>query len=217
MEEKEESGEKAGKLPVLGRRVFLGSLVSGFFLSRVFAFQSPSQSERLLRPPGVVNDNDFQKKCVRCGECMKVCLQKCPVSRLFQGRAVRPLHAGPCAPSRILRIQLQPLRPGLPHGGHTEPAPGEKEEEIIGVAVIDQNHCLPYAKRMNCIVCEEHCPIPEKAIRSEVVEETDYNGKKMALKKPYIVDELCNGCGICENKCPVEGKSAIEVFSKKKG
>jgi Pyruvate/2-oxoacid:ferredoxin oxidoreductase delta subunit len=31
-----------------------------------------------------------------------------------------------------------------------------------------------------------------------------------------MVDELCNGCGICENKCPLEGKSAIEVFSHRK-
>jgi translation initiation factor RLI1 len=69
---------------------------------------------------------------------------------------------------------------------------------------------------MNCIVCEEHCPIPEKAIRSEIVEDTDYTGKKITLKKPYIVDELCIGCGICENKCPLEGKSAIEVYAKKK-
>lgn len=92
----------------------------------------------------------------------------------------------------------------------------KKKKSIIGLAVIDKNHCLPYAKKMNCIVCEEHCPIPEKAIRSEVVEERDYNGKKITLKRPYIVDELCNGCGICENKCPLEGKSAIEVFAKKK-
>jgi ferredoxin len=30
-----------------------------------------------------------------------------------------------------------------------------------------------------------------------------------------VVDELCNGCGICENVCPLEGKAAIEVFAVK--
>lgn len=92
-----------------------------------------------------------------------------------------------------------------------------KQRSIIGTAVIDKNICLPYAKKLNCIVCEEHCPIPEKAIRFETVEEIDHTGKKVTLKRPYIVDELCNGCGICENKCPLEGRSAVEVFARKKG
>jgi Pyruvate/2-oxoacid:ferredoxin oxidoreductase delta subunit len=92
----------------------------------------------------------------------------------------------------------------------------EKKQSIIGLAAIDKNHCLPFAKKINCIVCEEHCPIPGKAIRFETITDADYTGKKVILKRPYIVDELCNGCGICENKCPLEGKSAIEVFSHRK-
>jgi Pyruvate/2-oxoacid:ferredoxin oxidoreductase delta subunit len=31
-----------------------------------------------------------------------------------------------------------------------------------------------------------------------------------------VVDELCNGCGICEYVCPLEEKAAIEVFPKVK-
>ena len=68
---------------------------------------------------------------------------------------------------------------------------------------------------MDCIVCEEHCPIPQKAIRSEVVKLPDFNGRQIKVKMPYVVDELCNGCGICENVCPLEGKSGIEVFAVK--
>ena len=33
--------------------------------------------------------------------------------------------------------------------------------------------------------------------------------------EPYVVEELCNGCGICENVCPLEGKSGIEVYAVK--
>lgn len=40
-----------------------------------------------------------------------------------------------------------------------------------------------------------------------------FDGREVAVKMPYVVDELCNGCGICENVCPVDGKSAIEVFA----
>jgi polyferredoxin len=210
------TSKKVRPLPVLERRVFIGSLLSGLFLSRIFAFQVSSQSERLLRPPGVANENDFQKKCTRCGECMKVCPRnalypdyfKAGLYGLFMPVIVPRL--GYCEYNCNLCGQVCPTAaiPNLPLE--------KKKKSIIGLAAIDKNRCLPHAEKMNCIVCEEHCPIPEKAIRSEIVEDTDYTGKKITLKKPYIVDELCIGCGICENKCPLEGKSAIEVYAKKK-
>jgi ferredoxin len=91
----------------------------------------------------------------------------------------------------------------------------EKKREVIGKAVFDKNHCIPFARRIDCIVCEEHCPIPQKAIRSEILTMTGFDGRKRQVKAPYVVEELCNGCGICEKVCPLEGKSAIEVFAVK--
>ena len=91
----------------------------------------------------------------------------------------------------------------------------EKKRQVIGKAVFDKNHCIPFAKRIDCIVCEEHCPIPQKAIRSETVTLAGFDGHPVKVKMPYVVDELCNGCGICENVCPLEGKAAIEVFAVK--
>jgi Pyruvate/2-oxoacid:ferredoxin oxidoreductase delta subunit len=92
----------------------------------------------------------------------------------------------------------------------------EKRKAVIGQAVLDKNHCLPYARKMNCMVCEEHCPIPNKAIRFESIDDTDVNGKKINIKRPYVVEELCNGCGICEFVCPVEEKAGIAVFKNSK-
>lgn len=205
-----------GAKPVLGRRVFLGSLLSGFFISRVFAFQSPDHHERLLRPPGVKDERDFLKKCVRCGECIKVCLR----SALYPDYLKAGLY-GVFMPVVIPRLGYCEYNCNLcgqvcPTGAIPNLALEKKKKSVIGIATFDKNHCLPYAKKINCIVCEEHCPIPEKAIRFEVVEEKDYSGKIVTLKRPYIVEELCNGCGICENKCPLEGKSAIEVFAQRK-
>ncbi len=206
--------DKANKAPVVvGRRVFLGGLLSGFFVSKIFSFQTPAARERLLRPPGVTKDDEFLKKCVRCGECMKVCLRSALYPALFQtgfyGMFMPVLipRLGYCEYNCNLCGQVCPTGaiPNLPLE--------QKKKSIIGLAVVDKNRCLPYAKRIKCIVCEEHCPIPDKAIKFEISEEFDYSGNRVTLKKPYVVDELCNGCGICENKCPLEGKSAIEVYS----
>ena len=61
------------------------------------------------------------------------------------------------------------------------------------------------------MVCEEHCPTPDKAI---VFREDNFiksNGEVVVTKYPYVVEDLCIGCGICETKCPVVGDSGIFV------
>jgi len=197
------------------RRVLLGGMLSGFMLSGLFRFRGPEAQARVLRPPGVTSEDEFLKKCVRCGECLKVCLTGALYPALGQAGVegiYTPLvtpRLGYCEYNCTLCGQVCPTAaiPELPVA--------EKRRAVIGKAVLDKNHCLPYAKRTNCIVCEEHCPIPQKAIRSEIVEELDPQGNPVRLQKPYVVEELCNGCGICENVCPLEGKSGIEVFAVK--
>ncbi len=204
------------KSPVLERRVFIGGLLSGFLLSRSFAFKSPLRQQRLLRPPGVLDEDDFQKKCVRCGECMKVC----PRNALYPDYSHSGLY-GLFTPVVIPRLGYCEYNCNLcgqvcPTGAIPNLHLETKKKHVIGLAVLDKNLCLPYAKKTNCIVCEEHCPIPEKAIKFESIKETDRSGRKIILKQPYVVDALCIGCGICENKCPLEGKPAIEVFAATK-
>jgi ferredoxin len=41
------------------------------------------------------------------------------------------------------------------------------------------------------------------------------DGRTVQVLVPYVVDEICNGCGICEYVCPLEGKSGIEIFAVK--
>ena len=210
------SSAGAEKQPVLSKRILLGSLFSGIFLSKAFSFRQPEKDHRLLRPPGVTSESEFLKKCVRCGECMKVCLR----SALYPDLA-RAGITGIFMPVIIPRLGYCEYNCTLcgqvcPTGAIPKLSPEKKKKSVIGTAVVDRNLCLPYAKKLNCIVCEEHCPIPEKAIRFETVSDVDYQGRKVILKRPYVIDELCNGCGICENKCPLEGRSAIEVFAGKK-
>jgi ferredoxin len=197
------------------RRVFIGGLAGGLLLARLFRFRDPSVQARLLRPPGIRNEDEFLKKCVRCGECMKVCLRSALYPAFFQA-GIEGLYTplliprlGYCEYNCTLCGQV------CPSGAIPELPPEAKKLELIGRAVFDQNHCIPFAKRMDCLVCEEHCPIPQKAIRAKTVTITKFSGQQVPVRIPYVVDELCNGCGICENVCPLEGKAGIEVFALK--
>ncbi len=201
--------------PVMERRVFLGGLAGGFFLARLFRFRSPEAHARLLRPPGVRNEEEFLAKCVRCGECMKVCLR----SALYPALAQAGIE-GVYTPLLIARLGYCEYNCTLcgqvcPTGAIPDLEVERKKREVIGKAVFDKDHCIPFAKRIDCIVCEEHCPIPQKAIRAEIQTMRGLNGQTVKVRVPYVVDELCNGCGICEYVCPIEGKSAIEVFNVK--
>ena len=195
------------------RRALLGGMVGGVLLVGGLRFRVPEAKARLLRPPGVRDEGEFLRKCVRCGECMKVCLKNALYPAVFQAGAAglfTPIvlpRLGYCEYNCTLCGQVCPTAaiPNLPVA--------QKRREVIGRAVFDKNHCLPFARKVNCIVCEEHCPIPQKAIRAETVSEIDAQGKSILLREPFVVDELCNGCGICEHVCPLEGKAGIEVFA----
>jgi polyferredoxin len=195
------------------RRILVGGLASGFLLSRAFAFTVPSRG--LLRPPGVSNDEAFRKKCIRCGECMKVCSRNALYPAGF-GADLYDLYTpvliarlGYCEYNCNLCGQVCP----------TEAIPrlslAEKQKAVIGRAVIDRNLCLPYAKKTPCLVCEEHCPIPEKAIKLELTAGRDDPDQAMKFDRPVIDEKLCNGCGICEYVCPLEEKAAIRIYPLK--
>jgi MauM/NapG family ferredoxin protein len=211
------SGKAGARTFEPGRRVFVTGLLSGLFFSRMVGRRTAPQNETgLLRPPGVGSEGAFLERCVRCGECMKVCLR----SALYPASLQAGLY-GLYTPMLVPRLGYCEYNCSLcgqvcPTGAIPKLPIEEKKKAVIGIAVVDKNHCLPHAKKMNCMVCEEHCPIPDKAIRFETVRESGYDGREIVLKKPYVVDGACTGCGICEYVCPLEEKAGIEVFKKTK-
>jgi ferredoxin len=42
---------------------------------------------------------------------------------------------------------------------------------------------------------------------------TRRDGKAITLQRPTVQPDLCTGCGLCENRCPVGERAAIRVSS----
>jgi len=167
----------------------------------------------LIRPPGAQDEGRFLSRCLRCGECMKAC----PTSGLQPTLAEAGLEGlwTPVLRSRLGYCDYACNACGrvCPSGAIPPLALPKKRREVIGVAVIDTDRCLPWAAGTPCIVCEEMCPVPDKAIelgRQRLITRAD--GSQDYLSRPSVVASRCIGCGICEYKCPVEGTSAIVIL-----
>lgn len=195
----------------ISRRTFIGAAVTGTVLPALVGVQPDSPADlSLLRPPGARMENDFLAHCVRCGECMKVCI----------GNAIHPVlfeagFSGVFSPVLLTRTGYCEYNCTLcgqvcPTGAIRRLAVEEKHQWVIGTAEFDRQRCLPF-RGVNCMVCEEHCPVPDKAIRFREAEVMDPTGSKVTVKQPYVVSGRCIGCGICEHKCPLPGHAAIHV------
>ena len=95
--------------------------------------------------------------------------------------------------------------------GAIQPAQLEmKQKELrMGTAYFERNRCIPWYRNEDCLVCEEHCPLPEKAIKFDPRQVILPNGETRMVKFPYVDESLCIGCGICVTKCPVPGPGGI--------
>jgi ferredoxin len=83
---------------------------------------------------------------------------------------------------------------------------------VIGKATIDKDRCIAWGEHRDCIVCEEMCPLPEKAIQLQEEELPGPDGILVSVQLPSVLKDRCIGCGICEYKCPVNGPAAIQVY-----
>src|SRR5450759_3101403 len=73
----------------------------------------------------------------------------------------------------------------------------EKRLQVIGKAQIDKNRCIAWAERRACIICEEMCPLPEKAIVLDKSASNFVASDPPDLRLPFVVVDKCIGCGIC--------------------
>jgi polyferredoxin len=203
--------------PLPGRRAVIGALGLGAagVLAGEVGLGRPRPDAHLVRPPGAQDEAVFLSRCLRCAQCIRVC----PTGGLQPSLLEGGLEAlwTPRLDARLGACEYACTACGqvCPSGAIPLLELAEKRETVIGLAVIERGMCLPWAYNTPCIVCEEMCPRPEKAVQLEVVEVTDAEGQTSSLQRPYVVRERCIGCGICENQCPVAAEAAIRVVKLK--
>ena len=210
----------------LQRRKVLTGLAAGAALVPLMRSTpgfAAEKNERLLRPPGSVDEEFFLSRCVRCGECMKVCpnnaLQPALTEAGIEGLWTPVLvpRLGYCETSCVLCSQV------CPTGAIWEITAKEKGWSVgissaakpvrLGTAFYDRGRCLPWAMATDCIVCEEWCPTSPKAVYLRPAEVIDAAGNVKQVKQPYLDPSKCVGCGACEHACPVQDRPAVYVTS----
>jgi polyferredoxin len=190
------------------RRWLLSSLGAAAVLAVLLRFvpAAAARAKTLVRPPGS-SETSLYDRCLRCGECMKVCptgvIQPSPTGSQKFWTPVLKTRLGYCDYS------CNACGTVCPTGAIASLPLEEKRKTVIGIARIDKNRCITWAEGRDCIVCEEMCPVPEKAIRLGGGGQGHGAG---GGRHPQVIEELCIGCGICEHQCPVAGEAAIRVF-----
>ncbi len=197
---------KAGGLAVVG----------GFFLYT--GLGRIQRKTYLIRPPGARSELDFLSTCARCAQCMKSCptnviqpavfdagLEGFMTPQMDYRRAYCDWNCNECGkvcPTQAIREM--PLE--------------QKRLKVIGRAYIDHNTCIPWSEGHDCLVCQEMCPVPEKAIvfsTGKVLSALPESegGQAAQAKLPIVIANRCIGCGNCEYNCPVNNGAAIRVRS----
>ena len=187
----------------LSRRGFLysvtGGLAAAFLIDRT-PFTSTLGKRQIIRPPGALPETELLRTCIRCGECMKSC-----VTNTLQPSLWDAGPAGLWTPKMDLRFAACEQNCNV--CGRVCPTQAirsltleEKTHAKVGTAVLHKERCLVWAQDKLCLICDEICPY--NAIVFRTVD---------GYRRPVVIAAKCNGCGFCEQRCPVGGVSAITV------
>ena len=152
----------------------------------------------LIRPPGVIDEQSFLDKCIRCDQCVQACATHALHPVLFGGTWDSIWTPAINGTLGYCNYDCNRCGQVCPAGAIPALSLEIKRKQVMGIAVLAQSLCI------NCMVCEKACQL--KAIdRIEIQKE----GKLKPL--PVVIADKCNGCGQCEYKCPAP--PAIKVYA----
>lgn len=159
-----------------------------------------------ITPPGSISARNMATRCTGC----QLCVSECPNDVLRPGtdlmnlmQPVMSYEKGYCRPECTRCSEVCPA-------GAIKPISKEaKSSTQIGHAVWIKKNCIPLKDGVECGNCARHCPTG--AI--EMVP-SDPDDEESAFV-PAVNEEMCIGCGACENLCPARPFPAIYVEGHK--
>jgi len=165
-------------------------------LGTVIPKENPERKVPLV-PPGAVSVKRFYERCTGC----QLCVSNCPNGVLKTSTDLEHLLQPTMSyADGYCRPECNTCSTVCPAGAIEPLAKGEKLTLSWGVAHVYHRDCLQ-RQGIDCGNCVRHCPVG--AIRMV----TNRAGRQV----PVVNEELCIGCGACENLCPVRPISAVRV------
>ncbi|MGD8503067.1 MAG: 4Fe-4S binding protein [Syntrophobacterales bacterium] len=174
------SPSEAGEIisPDLSRRGFLASFLTGAAaipMTRLGGLVGPNWQPTVIRPPGALTESEFLNRCLKCGQCMRIC-----PTNIIHPASLEAGVEGLWSPILNFRIGTSGCQLNCIACSHICPSaairPISLEEKLgrnnyakigpirLGTAFVDRGRCLPWAMDKPCIVCQENCPVSPKAI-----------------------------------------------------
>ena len=206
--------------PDISRRGFVLSLAGGVVAVpavRLGNKLGENWYHKIIRPPGALAEKEFLKRCIKCGQCMRICptnvLQPggtegglenlwTPVLNNRIGSSGCQLNCVACGqvcPTSAIRPITLAEKHGLDEFKEVGPIK-------LGTAFFDRNRCLPWAMDKPCIVCEENCPLSPKAIytreefvtiRDGILTVTKAADNTIEIETAIIPDKFATGDYYC--------------------
>ena len=152
-------------------------------------------------PPGSTGIKNFTSNCTACSLCISACPNNVLVPSIMQygiSSIMQPYmdyHKGFCAYECVRCIEICPTGAMMPMDIDA------KKLSQIGKAVFIKDNCIVKTEKTDCGACAESCP-------TKAVHMIPYEGR---LVIPETTDDICIGCGHCENACPTIPYKAIFV------
>jgi len=203
-------------VPDISKREFTAALLTGIAaapLMRLAGGVGENWNPEVIRPPGALAESEFLRRCIKCGQCMRVC-----PTNVIHPAGLQAGIEGIWTPVLNFRMGTSGCQKGCIACGNICPTaairPISLDERLgrgdftsqgsvrIGTAFVDRNRCLPWAMERPCIVCQENCPVSPKAIFTREV------------FQPVRLDGVLRLQGMQGNRLLVEGPAlASERFA----
>ena len=182
------AGEVTG--PDISRRGFVLSLAGGIVAVPAIRLGNRLGSNwhpRLIRPPGTLPEEEFLKRCIKCGQCMRICPTNViqpggiegGLENLWTPVLNNRIGSSGCQLNCVACGQVCPTAAIRPISLAEKLGTGEFAANgpvRLGTAFVDRSRCLAWAMNRACIVCEENCPVSPKAIYTRECFETVRDG-----------------------------------------